>query len=120
MYNFVIEMSMVVSLAVMVYLLTKAVPRITEAGEPVTHPLNAFDRFIAKLPLDKVDRGLHSFFEKFLRKSKIVLSKIDNRLNTHLNRLKDREATQERMQENKERFEKIISAGDLTKDDSKK
>jgi len=90
MYNFFIEMSMLVSLGLIVYLFARAVPRIAHDVPENAQPLGGFDRFIGKLPLEKIDRFLHSFFEKALRKSKIVLMKIDNYINSHLKSLKEK------------------------------
>ncbi len=91
MYNLVVEMSMLLSLGLLVYLFARAVPRISHDKPEEVQPLSGFDRMIGKLPLERVDRGLHSFFEKTLRKGRIVTMKIDNYLNTHLKRLKEKE-----------------------------
>lgn len=91
MYNFVIEMSMLVSLGLIVYLFARAVPRIAHERPENIQPLGGFDRFMNRLPLEKIDQGLHSFFEKTLRKSRIVLMKIDNYINSHLKNLKEKQ-----------------------------
>jgi hypothetical protein len=90
MYNFVVEMSMLVSLGLIVYLFARALPRIAH-DQPEAAPLGGFDRFVNKLPLEKIDQGLHSFLEKTLRKSRIVFMKLDNYLNGHLKQLKEKQ-----------------------------
>lgn len=82
---------MLVSLGLIVYLFARAVPRIAHNRPEDVQPLSGFDRFINRLPLEKIDRGLHSFFEKTLRKSRIVLMKIDNYINSHLKSLKEKQ-----------------------------
>lgn len=82
---------MLVSLGLIVYLFARAVPRIAHNRPEDVQPLSGFDRFIGKLPLEKIDRGLHSFFEKGLRKMRIVLMKIDNYINSHLKSLKEKQ-----------------------------
>lgn len=85
MYNFILQTATVVSLGVVIYLLSRAVER---SGEiPASEP-NRFDKFMAKLPLAKIDAALNSFFGKFLRKSKVVVMKVDNLLNEYINKLK--------------------------------
>lgn len=81
---------MLVSLGIVVYLFARALPRVASNHPEDLQPLSGFDRFIGKLPLERIDRGLHSFFEKALRKMRIVLMKIDNYINSHLKNLKER------------------------------
>lgn len=105
MYNFVVEMSMLVSLGLIVYLFARAVPRIAQNRPEDIQPLSGFDRFVNKLPLEKIDRGLHSFFEKTLRKMRIVLMKIDNYINSHLKSLKEKQEASKSGDEMKRKME---------------
>jgi len=107
MYDFIIQISLFTGLAVMVYLLARAVPRLAESQPRQT---NAFDRFLAKLPLDKVDTGINSFFERLLRKSKVLISKADNFVNGSLRRLKEHsQHKEEQTTALKEKMEKMAS-----------
>ncbi|MDO8602101.1 MAG: hypothetical protein Q7R62_03180 [bacterium] len=105
MYNFIVEMSMLVSLGLIVYLFARAVPRIAHDHPEDVQPLSGFDRFVNKLPLEKLDKFLHSFFEKTLRKIRIVLMKIDNYLNSHLKNLKEKQEAAKSGDEMKKKIE---------------
>ncbi len=105
MYNFIVEMSMLVSLGLIVYLFARAVPRIAHNKPEDVQPLSGFDRFVGRLPLEKIDRGLHSFFEKTLRKIRIVLMKVDNYINSHLKNLKEKQEAAKSGDEMKKKIE---------------
>lgn len=98
-------MSMLVSLGLIVYLFARAVPRIAHNRPEDIQPLSGFDRFVNKLPLEKIDQFLHSFFEKTLRKSRIVLMKIDNYINSHLKNLKEKQEAAQKGDEMKKKIE---------------
>jgi len=87
MYDFLLQTSFFVSLGVVIYLLARAVPRIHESGE-IVHAPGRFDRLLSKLPLQKIDERINVFLEKFLRRAKVVLMKLDNFINHHLGRLR--------------------------------
>lgn len=87
MYNFILQTAVVLSLGVIIYLLARAVERSGNVSAP-DQSSNAFDKFIAKIPLAKIDAVLNSFFGKFLRKSKVIVMKVDNLLNQYINKLK--------------------------------
>lgn len=96
---------MLVSLGLIVYLFARAVPRIAHNRPEDIQPLSGFDRFVNKLPLEKIDQFLHSFFEKTLRKSRIVLMKIDNYINSHLKNLKEKQEAAQKGDEMKKKIE---------------
>lgn len=96
---------MLLSLGLIVYLLARAVPRIAHNRPEDVQPLSGFDRFIGRLPLEKIDRVLHSFFEKVLRKLRIVLMKIDNYINSHLKNLKEKKEASKSGDEMKRKME---------------
>ena len=75
------------SLGVVIYLLARAVPRVLESGD-IAHAPGRFDRLLSKLPLQKIDERINVFLEKFLRRAKITLMKLDNFINYHLGRLR--------------------------------
>jgi len=64
MLGFYLQLASVASLAFIVYLLARALPRFTEDGEDAN--IGAFDKLINKLPLERLDSVFHRFFEKFL------------------------------------------------------
>jgi len=87
MYDFILQIIVMLSLGAVIYLMARAVPRVTEMEAAVREP-NYFDRLLKKIPLEKIDAFLSAFFEKFLRKSKVFILKADNSLTKHLHNLK--------------------------------
>lgn len=86
MYNFILQIIVFASLGSIIYLLARAVPRVTDEAAP-TRPANFFDKLMAKLPMEKIDQDINSFLAKFLRKSKVIILKIDNFINHRLGKL---------------------------------
>ena len=87
MYDFLLQISLFISLGIVVYLFARAVPRVDESGETV-HTHGRIDRFLAKLPLDKIDDRLNVILEKTLRKTRIFTMKVDNVIDERLAKLK--------------------------------
>ncbi len=88
MYDFILQLFLIGSLVVLIYLMARALPRVEEAGEEVKI-YNYIERWIAKLPLAKIDHFFNTNFEKTLRKTKVVVMRFDNFLNRHLNNRKE-------------------------------
>lgn len=82
MYDFIVHITLVGSMAIMIYLLARALPRVTDDNGVM--PSGVFDRLVEKLPLQRIDLMISAFFEKILRKLKILLSKFDNTINGYL------------------------------------
>ncbi len=76
------------SLAAIIYLVARTIPRIDE--NVFSNPLKKsfFDGIIAKLPLEKIDLMVNNLFEKILRKFKIAVMKFDNILTRKLSGFK--------------------------------
>ncbi len=87
MYDFLLQSTFFLSLGVIIYLLARAVPRVNESGE-AHHAPGFFDRLLTKLPLKEVDGWLNAFFEKFLRRLRVGLMKLDNLVNQYLKNFK--------------------------------
>lgn len=87
MYDFLLQSTFFLSLGVIVYLLARAVPRVNEEGE-TAHAPGFFDRLLTKLPLREIDNWLNAFFEKFLRRLRVGLMKLDNLVNQYLSKFK--------------------------------
>ncbi len=87
MYDLVLQLLIFSSLGAIIFIFARAVPRVTE-GEGATHPVGFWDNLLRHLPLSKIDGTLNSFFEKFLRRSKVVLSRLDNLVTSYLNRVR--------------------------------
>lgn len=87
MYDFFLQIAFFSSLGVMVFLFARAVPRVSDTGE-LPHPPGAFDRLLRSLPLSEIDERLNTFFEKLLRKMKVLVMKVDNQINRGINKVK--------------------------------
>jgi len=109
MYDFLLQTILFLSLGVVIYLMARAVPRVTEIGEEV-HAPGAFDRLLSKLPLREVDERLNVYFEKTLRRMKVFILKFDNALNEKLEKLRKMNGKNGAVSEEKnDLFEKLNS-----------
>ncbi len=94
MYDFILQIIVMASLAVLVYLVARAIPRVSEM------PTNTLKRdyvgeIAKKIPFEKIDAFLNSFAAKFLRKAKIITLKLDNWISGHLNKFKSASGNKE-------------------------
>lgn len=87
MYDFLLQIIVFSSLGIIIYMLARALPRIENIKPSPAGP-NALDRFLSKLPLEKIDFVLSNFFEKLLRKLRVVVMKADNLINARLGKIK--------------------------------
>jgi len=100
---------MILSLGAVVFIATRALPRLTDVTGDKPRRANLFDRaIIRRIPLDKLDTRAHFFMEKFLRKVKLLIMKTDNYVDDRIVRLKKSKngKTQEDI---KEHIEVIVS-----------
>ena len=83
MQNLFLELSLLISLAIIVYLMAAAVPRIEEeeTGDD--------DKKRSSLPLDKLDDFLIRNRDKFLRRMKVLVMKADNLISKQLKSKKE-------------------------------
>ncbi|MBI2514912.1 hypothetical protein HYV91_01835 [Candidatus Wolfebacteria bacterium] len=86
MYNFILQFSLMVSLGVMIYLMARALPRVGD--EIVQSEQSKIDQWFSALPLDKIDSAFGNFAEKFLRRFRLILMKLDNLVGGYLHRVK--------------------------------
>ena len=86
MYDFIVHIVLVVSLAAMIYLLARALPRVTD--ESGLTSVGFFDRLVDRLPLQRIDLMMSAFFEGSLRKAKILVSKLDSVINDYLEQIR--------------------------------
>ncbi|MCL5017586.1 MAG: hypothetical protein M1155_02950 [Patescibacteria group bacterium] len=88
MYNFILQILIMASLAVVIYLVARTIPRIDD-NIVLSSPRNSFfDKIISKMPLEKLDLMLNNLLEKMLRKFKILIMKFDNVLTKWLSGFK--------------------------------
>lgn len=83
-----------IGLGMTTYLLAAALPRIEEKNETVK--IKLLERLARSEIPEKIDIELNKFLEKFLRKSKVLMLRLDNNINTLLNRIKTKEEKEEK------------------------
>lgn len=88
MYDLILQLAVFLSLGAMIYLVSRALPRINDIEVEAKTPLARFDSFLAKLPLEKLDVIFGSFLEKFLRRFRVGVLRLDNWLNYKINQVK--------------------------------
>jgi len=86
-YNFILQTIVMASLGMMIYLVARAMPRVTEIPK-INQAKDYFEKLLKKFPLEKADMLATLWTEKFLRKLKIVILKLDNLLSKHLKEIK--------------------------------
>jgi hypothetical protein len=87
MYNFILQIFVMVSLGTIIFLVARTLPRITEtATENIENKKKA--DWLKNFPWEKIDAVVNSFLEKTLRKTKLVLMKLDNFVSQQLNKFK--------------------------------
>lgn len=87
MYDFLLQLFFISSLAVIVYLMARALPRVAN-GETPRAFYDQLERWLEKLPVHKLDEKLNNYFFKFLKKTRVIVMKMDNRIVHSLNRIK--------------------------------
>lgn len=87
MLTLIFETLFFLGLGTMIYLVARALPRIGDdvASAPVANPL---DRFLAKIPTERWDEISGRVLEKFLRRTRLVILRLDNFLGKSLERVK--------------------------------
>lgn len=87
MYNFILQTIIMVSLATIIYLFARAVPRVKDY-DVSAKGRDYFGELFDRLPLEKADAFMSMAMERFLRSLKVVILKLDNLLTTHLRNLR--------------------------------
>ena len=85
MQNLFLELTLLISLAVIVYLMSAAIPRIEDKKEED----DSGGSKRSSLPLDKLDEVLLRTKDKLLRKTKVLVMKVDNLISKQLRSKKD-------------------------------
>ncbi|MSR73613.1 MAG: hypothetical protein EXS60_00935 [Candidatus Pacebacteria bacterium] len=89
MYAFLLQLTLIAGLAVMTFIVLRSLPRVTvEEGETEPSLAARFGNFLNSLPLHHVDERINGFLFKLLKRSRVFILKLDNRLSRHLDRVK--------------------------------
>ena len=87
MYDFILQAILFTSATVMAFLAARALPRVLPAENPKS-VWSHIDEWFGRLPLHHLDDRVNAFLFKFLKRSRVVMMKIDNRLIQHLHKVK--------------------------------
>lgn len=94
MYDFVLQIAIIASLMIIIYIMARALPRMSE-DEFKSRRTNVFwhriKQWCAKFPLAKADHFVSRYIEKTVRKTKVVVMRIDTLLAKHLNKKSTKE-----------------------------
>lgn len=85
MYNFILQIIIMLSLGTIIYLIARTVPRI---DDEISKPETKFDHWIDSVNLKRIDALLSNSLEKILRKNKLFLMKLDNLTTVYLDKIK--------------------------------
>jgi hypothetical protein len=88
MYDFLLQIFFFGALTVAVYLMARALPRVTEDDSKIS-PLEYLEKILSRLPVTKVDRLINLRLEKFLRKVRVMILRLDNLIHHYLNSKKE-------------------------------
>lgn len=81
MYDFILQLAIVISLGAMVYLMARALHRVPDGEEVAAiSDHNYFDKWLENIHLTKLEEWLHLVMAKFLRRLRIIVLKFDNLL----------------------------------------
>ena len=84
MYDLILQLSLVVSLSAMIYLLARAIPKVRDEDGLIINNPSHFERWMAKIPVSRIDAWATMFTAKFLRRLRVIVLKIDNLLHRHI------------------------------------
>ena len=93
MYHFILQILIMLSLGLLVYLAARKIPEISDTlPEDMTGQPKGFwhqiELLLGNLPLDRFDLAVSQFLEKNIRKMKLFLARLDNYLTHHLEQFK--------------------------------
>ena len=93
MYHFILQILIMLSLGVLVYMAARKIPQISDtvpeevAGQPKGF-WHQVELVLGKMPLDRFDLAVSQFLEKNIRRMKLFLARLDNYLTHHLEQFK--------------------------------
>lgn len=92
MYSLIPQIFLLVGFGIILWLVIKNLPKIKDEdikkNIQFSEPRIKKEKIVQKIPIEKIDAKVNSFLEKFLRRFRIILMKIDTYLQKHLETLK--------------------------------
>lgn len=107
MYNFIVQIIFVASLAIIIFLFARGLPRIVDDTEDASLKFDAIDKFAEKIPLERFDNVIHVALEKWLRKIHLLILRFDSSVNRYLEQLKKYSQEKETKEDLKEKMDAI-------------
>ena len=122
MFIFTLQIILLLSLGLMVYIVARKIPVISDNVDEIeshNSVSSKIESLINSIPLDKIDFVLSQFLEKTLRKTKLLLMKLDNYLNHHLEKFKNvKQATNLQKEKKLALFEKLTEDNNIQEEAS--
>lgn len=108
MIDLVLELAIVAGCASVLFILARALPRVTENGVEIAEVSDAglVDRLLRRLPVAEIDALLSGVAEKTLRQIRVVNLKIENMVNSGIERLRHSERRVKKDESTEDLFEK--------------
>lgn len=92
MFSLIPQIILLLCFGLIIWLIIKNLPKVKDEKENHTVETNAIlekrKKLIHKIPIEKIDAKVNGFLEKAIRRSRIILMKVDTYLQKHLNTLK--------------------------------
>ena len=90
MYDFILQIIVITSFGAIVYLLSRALPRVAEESENVVSGKpGVVERLMKRLPLQRMDAFFTSFSEKTLRKTRVLILRFENMVSGWIHKLRN-------------------------------
>ena len=93
MYDFILQLAIVISLGAMVYLMARALHRVPDGEETVVSDHSYFDQWLESVPFTKLEEKAQLLTAKFLRRIRIIVLKFDNLLHRYISSMKSNGAS---------------------------
>ncbi|TSC60367.1 MAG: hypothetical protein LiPW15_245 [Parcubacteria group bacterium LiPW_15] len=82
MFTFIITNIFLISLAAILFMVARVLPRIETPAEEIKQ--SPLEKWVTSGVPEKVDAVLNAFFAKFLRRAKVVIMRVDNSVTNRL------------------------------------
>lgn len=93
MFSLIPQIILLLCFGLIIWLIIKNLPKVKDERDGHAIEINVFPekgkKLIHKIPIEKIDAKVNSFLEKAIRRSRIILMKVDTYLQKHLNTLKN-------------------------------
>ena len=113
MFNYFLQAGLFIGLTAVIYIFIKAAPRVSDLPQDKKEHFHWFKR----LPLDKLDNLVSCFLEKWLRRIRVFLMKVDSAIIRQINKVKNNKQVTEKKEEF---FKSSLTENNKTEEGDKK